>query len=72
MNQRESLYRLRTFQLARLRHALSQRKRATDREAVRLADACVLSLYKSCLDVGDDGRARDLLEMFHHEATPGS
>ena len=72
MDEQEAIYRLRAFQLARLRRALAQRNRATGSRSVHLANACVLSLYKSCVDAGDVGQARDLIELFHREVTPGA
>lgn len=71
MDEHEAIFRLQAFQLARLRRALIQRNRATCSRSIRLANACVLSLYKSCIDAGDDGQARDLLDLFHREVTPG-
>lgn len=65
-------YRRRAFQLARLRYALAQRNRAATPEAIRLADACILSLYKSCADEGDEVRALNLVKLFRRQVSPGA
>lgn len=72
IDDQDAIYRLRAFQLARLRRALAQRNRATGNRSIRLANACVLSLYKSCIDAGDAGPARDLLELFQRRVAPGA
>ena len=66
----DSLYRLQTFQLGRLNHALAQRDRAETPLAKRLADACVAHLYISCVDAGVGPQARVLIDTYQKPTTP--
>lgn len=66
----EYVYRLRAFQLARLRFALSRRGRTTDPDLLRLAGWAILSLYDSCEAAGAGAQARDLIRLYHRGTTP--
>ena len=60
----DNLYRLQTFQLGRLNHVLAQRDRVSDLVGRRLADACIASLYLSCIEAGVGPQARVLIDTY--------
>jgi hypothetical protein len=64
MSELDSLYRLQTFQLGRLHHALAQRDHVTSRRTVDLCDRCIASLYISCVDAGVGAQARLLIDTY--------
>ncbi|MGH2457910.1 MAG: hypothetical protein ACRDIY_03485 [Chloroflexota bacterium] len=64
MGNLESLYRLQTFQLGRLNHALARRDRAVGQRALQLSDRSIASLYSSCIDVGVGAQARVLIDTY--------
>jgi len=68
MNDRESTYRLRAFQLARLRYALARRRPGDGDEFGNLVDAAIVSLYNSCDEVGAGEQARDLITQYRRRA----
>lgn len=69
MGHLDSLYRLQTFQLGRLNHALAQRDNAASDRARRLVDLCIASLYVSCIDAGVGAQARVLIDTYRKPAS---
>lgn len=60
----DDTYRLQSFQLGRLHHALAQRDYATSKQIRFLVDTCIASLYMSCIDAGVGEQARILIETY--------
>ncbi|HVC32430.1 MAG TPA: hypothetical protein VNL16_02860 [Chloroflexota bacterium] len=68
MGHLDSLYRLQTFQLGRLNHALAQRDHVVNPRARHLIDLSIASLYVSCMDVGVGAQARVLIDTYRKPA----
>lgn len=64
MDYLDNVYRLQTFQLGRLHHALAQRDYATSKQIRFLVDSCIASLYISCIDAGVGEQARVLIDTY--------
>lgn len=69
MGHLDSLYRLQTFQLGRLNHALAHRDHVVGEPALRLVDTCIASLYVSCIDAGVGAQARVLIDTYRKPAS---
>lgn len=65
----DNLYRLQTFQLGRLNHALAQRDYANSERMLYLIDGCIASLYMSCIDAGVGEQARVLIDTYRKPMT---